>query len=316
MPLYHIAPNKTVSQIKPASFSKEKDLQKLFEANLETLLGVKFIGSEFTTGDRQRGRIDTLGIDEDGYPTIIEYKKSSKDNVINQGLFYLDWLVDHKGDFTLAAQQACGPAVKIDWNHPRLILIAESFSEYDKYAVNRIGSNIELWTYRLYGNELLHLEPIYAAESKPAKGQTKTDEADKAKIETILEEPAGEEVETPSYTVEDHLKGRSAAVVELFETLREYIFSLSSEDTIIEKANKMYIGYKHGKNFVEIQVQANGLRIWLDISPDQLDDPYHLGRDVRKIGHHGTGNVEVKLANSMHLERIFPLVEQAYQQTL
>jgi hypothetical protein len=36
---------------------------------------VRFIGSEFTTGDRQRGRIDTLGIDQDGCPTIIEYKK-------------------------------------------------------------------------------------------------------------------------------------------------------------------------------------------------------------------------------------------------
>jgi RecB family endonuclease NucS len=97
MPLYHIEPSKPAVQIKPALFSKECDLQKLFEANLEILLGVRFIGSEFTTGDRQRGRIDTLGIDQDSYPTIIEYKKSSKENVINQGLFYLDWLVDHKG---------------------------------------------------------------------------------------------------------------------------------------------------------------------------------------------------------------------------
>jgi RecB family endonuclease NucS len=76
---------------------------------MDALMGVRFIASEFTTGDRQRGRIDSLGLDQDGYPTIIEYKRSNKDNVINQGLFYLDWLVDHKGDFTLAAQRACGP---------------------------------------------------------------------------------------------------------------------------------------------------------------------------------------------------------------
>jgi RecB family endonuclease NucS len=80
-------------------------LTKTFEQNLEDLLGVSFIASEVTTGDRQRGRIDTLGIDQDGNPTIVEYKKSAKDNVINQGLFYLDWLVDHKGDFTLLAQK-------------------------------------------------------------------------------------------------------------------------------------------------------------------------------------------------------------------
>jgi RecB family endonuclease NucS len=86
MPLYKIEQNNTVRQIKPASFAKERDLQKIFEANLDALMGVRFIASEFTTGDRQRGRIDSLGIDQDGYPTIIEYKRSNKDNVINQEL--------------------------------------------------------------------------------------------------------------------------------------------------------------------------------------------------------------------------------------
>jgi RecB family endonuclease NucS len=83
MPLYRIDQTRTVSQIKPSSFSKEKHLQALFEGNLEALLGVRFIATEFTTGDRQRGRIDTLGLDQDGYPTIIEFKKSNRENVIN-----------------------------------------------------------------------------------------------------------------------------------------------------------------------------------------------------------------------------------------
>ena len=101
MPLYRVLDN-SVSQIKQIAYPKEKDLQCLFEENLDILMGVRFVGSEITTGDRQRGRIDTLGLDQDNYPTIIEYKRSSKENIINQGLFYLDWLVDHKGDFTLA----------------------------------------------------------------------------------------------------------------------------------------------------------------------------------------------------------------------
>ena len=137
----------------------------MFEANLETLLGVRFIATEFTTGDRQRGRIDSLGVDQDGTPVIVEYKKTSNENVINQGLFYLDWLVDHKGDFTLAAQEELGTDIEIDWSSPRLILVAESFSEYDKYAVNRIGANIQLWTYRRYGDDFLFLDSIFAIVS-------------------------------------------------------------------------------------------------------------------------------------------------------
>ncbi len=176
MPLYQIKQQR-VQQIKPSSFGSEKELQKLFEANLETLLGVRFIASEFTTGDRQRGRIDSLGLDEDGTPVIVEYKKSSKDNVINQGLFYLDWLVDHKGDFTLVAQEALGNNNEIDWSSPRLILVAESFSEYDKYAVNRIGANIQLWTYRRYGNDYLFLDSIFSTTSQKSSKKVKTDTA-------------------------------------------------------------------------------------------------------------------------------------------
>ena len=42
MPLYQMGTGKVI-QIKPGSFSKERDLQKLFEANLESFLGVRFI---------------------------------------------------------------------------------------------------------------------------------------------------------------------------------------------------------------------------------------------------------------------------------
>jgi predicted transport protein len=313
MPLYQIDQNRFVSQIKPASFSKERELQKLFEANMDALMGVRFIASEFTTGDRQRGRIDSLGIDQDGYPTIVEYKRSNKDNVINQGLFYLDWLVDHKGDFTLAAQRACGTDVKIDWSHPRLILIAESFSDYDKYAVNRIGANVELWTYRLYGEDLLFLEPLFVTETKSSKSETKVVVP---LIQKTVEEELEPKPELPAYTVEDHLAGKPLAVVEMFEALRERIFALSEGDTITEKANKMYIGYKHGKNFTEVRLQSKLLQIWLDIKAVELEDPYQLARDVENIGHYGTGDVEVRLLDIKDLDKVMALVEQSYKQTV
>jgi predicted transport protein len=306
MPLYQIK-QQEVHQIKPSSFGSEKELQKLFELNLETLLGVRFVATEFTTGDRQRGRIDSLGLDEDGTPVIVEYKKSSKENVINQGLFYLDWLVDHKGDFTLAAQEALSNDIEIDWSSPRLILVAESFSEYDKYAVNRIGANIQLWTYRRYGNDYLFLDSIFATsvQKTSKKEKTAVTEVDKEKI-------AGEIV----YTLDDHLKGKSINVKSLFENLREQIFSLNIDDDILEKPNKIYISYKHGKNFCEIRPQANGLKIWLDIPYEDLDDPNKLGRDVSNVGHYGTGQVETKVSSQAELEKVMYLIEQSYRQTI
>lgn len=305
MPLYEISAE-NIEQIRSSKFESEKELQTLFEENLVTFLGVRFIATEFSTGDRQRGRVDTLGLDEDGSPTIIEYKITSKENVINQGLFYLDWLVDHKGDFALVAQEILGSNVEINWSAPRLIIIAESFTEYDKYAVNRIGANIELWTFRRYGKDLMYLEPLFTPESYSKRPQRKkSSEEEKSEIKDI-----------PIYTLEHHTKNKPKEVIYLFETLQTRILDLAEEGEIIEKANKMYIGYKHGKNFCEIRIQTSGLKIWLDLPKSELDDPYQFTRDVSKIGHYGTGATELKMSKLDELEKVISLVEQSFFRTI
>lgn len=308
MPLYQLKQN-LVQQIKPSSFKNERELQRLFEENLEALLGVRFVASEFTTGDRQRGRIDTLGLDEDGTPVIIEYKKSSKENVINQGLFYLDWLVDHKGDFALAAQDALGKDVEIDWASPRLILVAESFSEYDKYAVNRIGANIQLWAYRKYGEGHLFLDSIFSNTSQT--------DLKKSKSSTLLStDEDDEKEETITYTTDDHLQDKPNELKIMFDAFRERVFALNADGDILEKASKIYVSYKHGKNFCEVAFLANSMKIWLDIPFSEIDDPNKLCRDVSKVGHHGTGHTETKLSNLSEIDSVMYLVEQSYRQTL
>jgi RecB family endonuclease NucS len=87
-----------VTEIRSQSIELEKSLQTLIEANLETTLGVRFLASEYATGKTHGGRIDTLGIDENACPVILEYKRALNENVINQGLYYLDWLLDHKAE--------------------------------------------------------------------------------------------------------------------------------------------------------------------------------------------------------------------------
>jgi RecB family endonuclease NucS len=65
-----------------SSVALEKSLQTLIENNLESQLGVRFLASEYPTGPRQGEQNDTLGINENGYPIIIEYKKATNENVI------------------------------------------------------------------------------------------------------------------------------------------------------------------------------------------------------------------------------------------
>jgi RecB family endonuclease NucS len=119
--------NSSAKQLKKQNFRNEKELQAFVEQNMESFFGIRFLASEFTTSKQHGGRIDSLGLDENNSPVIIEYKWGEKDNIINQGLFYLDWLVDHKGDFQLLVQKKLGKDIEVDFGSPRVLLIAQTF---------------------------------------------------------------------------------------------------------------------------------------------------------------------------------------------
>ena len=160
-----------VIELEGRSVALEKSLQQLIEQQLEVFLGIRFLATEYSTGKSHGGRIDTLGLDENGCPCIIEYKRSQNENVINQGLFYLDWLMDHKADFELLVIKILGQeaAQTIDWSSPRLLCIAGDFTKYDQHAVQQINRNIELIRYVRFGQEFLLFEMVHAVvvASKP-----------------------------------------------------------------------------------------------------------------------------------------------------
>ena len=87
--LFRVA-NGAVDELQGRFVAVEKSLQVLIERHLQELLGVRFLASEYSTGKTHRGRIDTLGIDENGSPVIVEYKRAVNQNVINQGALAVD----------------------------------------------------------------------------------------------------------------------------------------------------------------------------------------------------------------------------------
>lgn len=91
----------SAKELRGDSAALERSLQRQIESHLQTLLGVRMLASEYSTGKEHGGRIDTLGIDENGVPVIIEYKRTVNENVICERPFYQDWLLDHRADFKL-----------------------------------------------------------------------------------------------------------------------------------------------------------------------------------------------------------------------
>jgi len=292
--IFKIAGN-DISELAGQSVAVEKSLQALIEQHLETFLGVRFLASEYSTGKTHGGRIDTLGIDENGCPVIIEYKRATNENVMNQGLFYLDWLMDHKAEFKLHVLEKYDKKVadSIEWSNPRLLCIAGDFTRYDEHAVQQINRNIELIRYKKYGEELLLLELVNATTAPPAVETGKT----KSKTVTEYLEQAGEELK------------------DLYGELEAFLSALG--DDVQKKTLRFYIAFKRIKNFacVEIHPQSHKILVYVKVSPDSLDLKSNKGfiRDVRKIGHFGTGELEITIGSHDDLEKAKHLLMKSYE---
>ena len=147
----------TVKEYQSGTVTLEKELQTVIENNMDIFFGVTFLASEYRTTDG--GRMDSIGIDENHCPVIFEYKRSVKENVINQGLFYLNWLLDHKDSFKVLVIEKLGlkMADTIDWSMPRVVCVAGDFTKYDESAIKQMNRNISLIRYKKFGEDLLML---------------------------------------------------------------------------------------------------------------------------------------------------------------
>jgi len=290
-----------VTELTGSAAKIEKSLQEQIERNLDTYLGVRFLATEYSTGANHGGRIDTLGIDEDGSPVIIEYKRSMNENVINQGLFYLDWLLDHKAEFELLVLKNLSKedSENIDWNNPRLLCIAGDFTKYDEHAVKQMNRNIELIRYRMFGEDLLLLELVNVVEAKNGNMVAASSGSSKSKQQYR--------------TVSQYLESASRELTDLYYAMRDHMMTLG--DDVQEKTLKFYIAYKRIKNFacVEVHPQSQKLYVYVKLNPDEVNLEEDFTRDVRNVGHYGTGDLEITIRNKEDLAKAEPLILRSYE---
>ena len=232
--------NKDVTELLGSSTAVEKSLQTLIESKMEAFLGVKLLATEYSTGAKHKGRIDSLGIDENKCPVIIEYKRAVNENVINQGLYYLDWLLDHKAEFQLLVLKKYGEdwAENIVWNGARMLCIAGDFTKYDTYAVQQINRNIELYRYKRF-DKLLLLELVNSV-SLPITHDNKNKRKKK-----------GEKPGKRYATVAELLAKSSEEVKDLFASLRDFILNLGDEAQ--EKELLYYFAFKELKLLLQLK---------------------------------------------------------------
>jgi len=283
-----------VSELPSSSVSFEKELQTIIEKNMTTFFGVTFLKSEYIiTG----GRIDMVVIDENFCPVIFEYKRSTNENVINQGLFYLDWLLDHKADFELIVRDTLGKetAEKIDWSMPQVICIAGAFNKFDEHAVNQMQRNIKLVIYKKFKKDLILFEYINIPKSQTIKDE-QTNSVYK-EIKNVF-----------SYNYDKS----SIDLKNIYDSIRDYILSL--DEDITENKLKHYVAFKKVKNIICVEMLQSKIILYLSIDPKTVKFENNFSKDLTNTGHFGTGDVRVTIKKIEDFEKAKPLIDRAYNE--
>lgn len=294
-----------VEEIRGTSMAIEKSLQTLVERHLESFLGVRFLASEYATTRSHGGRIDTLGLDETNSPVIVEYKRALNENVINQGLFYLSWLLDHKADFQLLVMEKLGhnAANVINWRYPRLVCIAGDFTKYDVHAIEHMPQNIDLIRYRRYGEDLILLEQIASSSNTTVFNSERV----------IPAQGVAGEAQSNTSTLELNatldIQSFPPDLQTWFCSLRDFVLGLG--DDIEERTLPKYIAFRRLKTFAYFNFQRTKNRIAIDVPlpPNTVPAEENFTQQLPR------NYVRIFIDSDDDVDRAQPIIALAYERS-
>lgn len=158
----------------------------------------------------------------------------------------------------------------------------ESFGEEE---IKKRANNLADWALKIWTYPILEAETLEEYKSKKEK---KT-------------------YDLSSYKFGSHSR-------ELFDILSKEIKAL--DERITEKFNQEYISYMFDKNFVDIVPLKNGLKLYLNMPFNELQDEKNLARDMTNKGHLGNGDIEIKLETKENIPYCLGLIKQALEKQM
>ena len=299
MKLYTLKNSNSITDLKEIPFKLEREIQNIFENNLEDLMGLQLVKSEFSIKNK---RIDTLAFDKQSQAfIIIEYKRDKNYSVVDQGLTYLNIMLQNRAEFILTYNETLNEVLHskdVDWTQSRVAFVSPSFTENQISASDFKDLGIELWEVKQFENNILSINSIKKSNAAQSiKPLLENNESFKEVKENIK-----------VYTEEDHYKNGSDVTIELYEKFKSSILNLADNIEIIPQ--KFYIAFKKGSNITDIEMQKKALKIFINAKFGSINDPKNIAKDVSNIGHRGNGEYQIQIENDNDLEYIMSLIKQ------
>jgi len=264
----------------------EKQLQNYVEKYLDRIFRCYFLERFYKIPG---GEIDTLTITEDRNPCIIEYKRKKDDTIINQIVYYYDWLKQRATKFEferIIKENDNTKNLDVDWSQIRLICVAKEYSKRDISLIKHLDTKIECYSYTYHKDELdIHLDPI---------------------VNQFIKQEDTRKTQTRELTLEDHRNRANEETKRLLDKLREEVFKLG--DDIEERYAPNYIKYSVNTNFLAIYIRKKWLILELKVNEKIFSDPKKITKNTP-----WKGWKKVKIQDIDELDYILKLIRQAYK---
>ncbi len=113
-------------------------------------------------------------------------------------------------------------------------------------------------------------------------------------------------------TIKDKIEAAPKDIRITYDELAEKLVALGDDVTL--HPQKHYMAFRRNRNFASVQVynQKRVVRVYLNLDPDSVELDDAIMRDVRQIGHFGTGDLEITLKSKKDISKIEKLIAESY----
>lgn len=292
-----------LKELNNLNFVLEKDLQKFVEKNMDTLIGYRFLETEFVANNY---RFDSVAFDEDNNAfVIVEYKRGRNESLVDQGYAYLKTIIDRKADFVLLYNEKLERNRKIidfDWSQTRVVFVSPKFTQYQIDATSFDDMPFELFEIKKYESDLYEIERINQRNSTLKRNQVEKFESDTIKKVNSEIKPYDE-----SY----HLNRASEIAKELYLEIKERILDLDCDFSVVY--TKWYVAFKKNstKNVVDIWLKKDWLEIVFALKQGELIDSQNLTYDITNR-QWSSEQYAMRVDKNVDISYVLELIRQTY----
>lgn len=144
--------------LKPSKYSQIEKEQYL-EQYLEIGLGLKIIKANYNLTEEINEPIDFLCVDESYRLVLVEKRYGKESRTIKSGLMYIDYIKENLSKIKILIGDVLGTNIIKDICYDcRLVILTESFTNYDYSSIKSLPYTIEAINYLFLDNSLIFIK--------------------------------------------------------------------------------------------------------------------------------------------------------------